>query len=249
MGAKPGAVVPAGDAIYCANAAFLSAPEAVAGFERRVIVASSTIMAKGLPESGGGSIYRTKLDAIRDFEATELVLFEDPGRGDKLSAILAYIRERGSEWPLRVISVAARTQMVRSRLGSYPLIDVQYCTQPLAIQLRDAIEIGRWAIRWQLGRRRNDVRAKYRPSTGILALLVAMSDYGDDAEYVIVGIGLADRQAYSIDGQVLSNGRKQPSKGLPIHTGADAIALRLLKDRFTLSSTEPELQDVLPPFP
>lgn len=205
-------------------------------------------MAKGLPGSDGTAIYRTKLDAIRDFDATELVLFEDPGRGNKLSAIRAYVGGKGGKRPLRVIPVAARTQMVRDRVGRYPLLDGEFRTQPLAIQWRDALEIGRWWIAWQLGSRRRDVRARYRPSTGILALLVAMADYGQDAEYVLAGIGLADRQAYSMGGQSLSNGRKQQSAGLPIHTVADAIALGLLAGRYDLSSTEPELNGIIRAF-
>ena len=46
LGAKPGAQLVAGDAVYCANASFLSNPAAVAQFDQRVVVASSLILAK-----------------------------------------------------------------------------------------------------------------------------------------------------------------------------------------------------------
>lgn len=239
--------MPGGDAIYCANAAFLSAPGAVGDFARRVVVASSTIMAKGLPGSNS-EIHTRKLEAIRDFDATELVLFEDPGRGNKLQAILAYVGDSRSNRPIRVIPVPFRTQMVQDLVGSYPLINAEFRSQPVAVQWRDAIEIGRWWIGRQFGNRRHDVRAKYRPSTGVLALLVAIAEHGKNAEYVLAGIGLEERNAYSIGGENLSNGRRQRSAGLPIHAVADAIALTRMKDRFRLSSTEPELHGIVPAF-
>jgi hypothetical protein len=247
LGAKPGAIVPAGDAIYCANAAFLSAPQAAADFAQRVVVASSTIMAKGLPGSNS-AIYRRKLDAIRDYDATELVLFEDPGRGDKLEAILAYLGDSMSTRPIRIVPVPFRTQMVQDLVGRYPLLNAEFRRQPIAVQWRDALEIGRWWIGRQLGNHRRDVRAKYRPSTGILALMVAMTEHGENAEYILAGIGLGERNAYQIGGKTLSNGRKQRSAGLPIHTAADAIALRRMNERFTLSSTEPELHGIVKAF-
>ena len=249
LGAKPRPTIPEGDAIYCANAAFLSAPDVVAGFALRSIVASATILSKGLASgTDNPAIYRTKVDAIRDFDSTELVLFGDPGRGDRLPAIRDYVTARQPGRALRIISVSERTQLVRERLGSYPLIDAEFRTQPLAIQGRDAIEICRWWVAWQLGSRRRDVRAKYRPSTGILALLVALADYGESAEYVMAGIGLADRHAYSIGEQDISNAKQRKSGALPMHTVADAIALRRLRDRLDLSATEAELHGLVRAF-
>lgn len=249
LGARPGPVIPRGDAIYCANAAFLSAPDEVSGFAQRTIVASSTVLAKGLASGREApAIYRTKVDAIRDFRSTDLVLFEDPGRGDKLPVIRDYLSAGQPDRNERLFSVEQRTALTRDWLGSYPLVDAAFRTQPLVVQGRDALELCRWWISWQIGSRRRDVRAKYRPSTGILALLVALQDHGYSAEYVLAGIGLADRQAYSIDGTGMRVIKQRRSNVLPMHIVADRIALKRLSGRVNLSTTEPELHDLVRPF-
>jgi len=249
LGSKPGPIIPRGEAIYCANAAFLSAPDKVSGFAQRTIVASSTVLAKGLASGREApAIYRTKVDAIRDFRSTDLVLFEDPGRGDKLPIIRDYLSAGQPERNERLFSVEQRTALTRKWVGSYPLVDAAFRTQPLAVQGRDALEWCRWWISWQLGSRRRDVRAKYRPSTGILALLVALQDHGCSSEYVIAGIGLKDRQTYSIDGNGIVGSKHRHTNVLPMHTVADCIALERLSGRVNLSTTEPELYELLRPF-
>lgn len=249
LGAKPGPIIPRGDAIYCANAAFLSAPDEVSGFPQRTIVASSTVLAKGLPSAREApAIYRTKVDAIRDFRSTDLVLFEDPGRGDKLPVIREYVSAGQPERKERLFSVEQRTALTRDWLGTYPLVNAAFRMQPLSVQWRDALEWGKWWVSWQLGSRRRDVRAKYRPSTGILALLVALQDHGYSAEYVLAAIGLTDRQTYLIDGNGVVGSKRRRANVLPMHTVADCIALQRLADRVNLSTTEPELYELVRPF-
>ncbi len=127
--------MPPGDVIYSANAAFLSYPEEFSRFPYRVVVASTTVLAKGLGDHDEDhAVYRMKVDAIRDICAEQLVLLADPGRANHIDSIRQYLTAgRPHERRMRVYSVRERMQLVRRLVGSYPLLERNFISQPLPI--------------------------------------------------------------------------------------------------------------------
>jgi len=242
LGAKPGAAVASGEQVYCANAAFLSYPDEVAGFSRRIVVASSLVLAKGLrTEVAHHQTYKMKIDAVKDFDPDRLVLFADPGRWNFLRQLIEHLEVDEDRTELKTYSVAERRKLVMDigQVG-YPIMDADFFNQPFRVRVRDHVENWKCRLNWRFGDRKKDVRAKYRPSTGVLALLVAIAENGTDAEYVRCGIGISNRNVYQIGGKAASVGKNR-SDVLPRHTHADMMVLKSLAATYRISSTEPEL--------
>ncbi len=244
FGAKPAAILPAGDAIYAANAAIMGREAEAGAFAERISVASGHVLSRGLGRDAD-PLYRRKFETVRDSGFRRLVLFADQGKRDLASGVLAAL---GGTHPdgQRLVSVRESRDLV-TRIGQcgYPVLDETFRRQPPRIVLRDWVEIRRARLNWLLGNGKEDVRAKYRPSTGILALLVAISEKGPDAHYILSGIGLAGRNEFLVDGRILRN-KSNSAAVLPKHVQADTILLRALARRYSLSTTEAELQDILP---
>jgi hypothetical protein len=245
FGAKPAASLPPGDAIYSANAAIMGREAESASYAERVTVASALVLARGLKaDLGNMDLYRHKLRTVRNSGFDRLVLFADPGTRNFAKVILADLAD-GHPKGAKVYSVQERRELVR-RIGQcgYPVTDKSFWHQDRLIVLRDLIEILKVRIGWLFGQVHKDVRAKYRPSTGILALLVAIAENGPEAKYVISGIGLNERNQFLVDGQISRN-KANPATVLPKHVQADVILLRALSQRFRITTTEPELQEIL----
>jgi hypothetical protein len=242
LGAKPGAVIPPADAIYAANAAFMGHEQAFGTCRERIVVASSTVLAKGLGhEAGGDGLYGEKLAAVRASGATRLVLFADPGRRNQVDRVLNLLATSDPAPATTVVSVRERTALVENTGGlRYPVVDRSFFSQPVGVQSRDAIEIAVYWLNRIAGDGMKDVRAKYRPSTGILALLLAIAENGEAATYIICGIGLSDRNVFLTSGGYRFN-RNNADNVLPKHTQADAIVLAGLRERYRIVTTEPEL--------
>ena len=83
----------------------------------------------------------------------------------------------------------------------------------------------------------------FRSPTGLMTLCFAIRDHGPDANYVVAGIGLKNRDDYVQPGdqQVELTRRDQPS-----HANADRQILAALASDFRIATTEPELDALLP---
>lgn len=86
---------------------------------------------------------------------------------------------------------------------------------------------------------RKDCGSVFRSSTGILALVFIIADYGHDAEYVICGIGILHRDEYPDGGHI-------HRRELLQHVFADIEVLRSLARRYHFSTTESELVQFIP---
>ena len=246
LGSKPNAIVPRGDKIYCANAGFLSNEDAVATFADRVAVASSMVLGNGLlPDSRNHEVYRQKLDAVRDAGMSRIILFGAPISPDMATKVAAYLQADGQNPNISVISVVERADLVKSIAGTrYPLVDRSFYSQPFRIRMRDHWLNCRslWDLRF--GNGHLDTSPKYRPSTGILALLQAIRENGNTAEYVLAGIGAKARNVVKVK-TFTAKLRDTPVGEIPEHVTADLIVLRNLVRRYTLSTTEQELTEVV----
>ena len=185
--------------------------------------------------------YKKKIEAVNAFKADRLVLFADPGTRNYLQLLLDHLLIDENRTEIKTYSVYERLNMVMD-IGrvAYPIIDEDFSNQPFKVRVKDRIDNWKCRLNWRFGDRKKDVRAKYRPSTGVLALLVAIAENGTDAEYVMCGIGISDRNVYKIDGKEASVGKNR-SDVLPRHTHADMVILKSLASAYKVSSTEPEL--------
>lgn len=246
MGSKPHSIVPSGDIIYCANAAALTDPVAVSKFPRRTVVASGQVIARGINSNKlAQTIDEMRAQSVCTFNGQEAVIFLN--EGDRRYRMLKeeLVRSGPPTRIMRFIDARGHRSLVRQFAGAYPVLDRRYFKQPLGVILFDTLKIAICSLSWIWGNRRLDVSAKYRPSTGVLALLLAIREHGHQAQYVLSGVGLGNRDAYILDGKPFEVRRAQ-KKDLPMHVVADIIVLQRLAKHFNIRTTELELEDILP---
>ena len=246
LGSKPKAVIPRGDKIYCANAAFISNETAVDTFADRVVIAPRAVLGAGLPsETSIHDVYKQKLDAVRDAGMSRIILFESPFSLGMAAKVKAYLQSDTRNHNIFVMSVMQRIEMVRSiAQATYPLVDASFSSQPFNVRVSDRMKIWRWHLNSKFGNGQRDVSPKYRPSTGILALLQAISENGSNAEYVLAGIGTKKRNIAKVT-TFTETLPDTPAGELPQHVNADLMILGKLLPRYALSSTEAELTEVI----
>lgn len=248
LGSKPNASFVDAAEVWCANAAIGFYREEVRRYPVSVNVASAVILRKNLLDAAAhGGLYAKKWQAVVAAQPSRLVLFAAPADASCVAEVQAALRVAGYAAPVDICPVPDRIRLVREIAGlRYPVVTRAFFRQPIAVQLRDAERIARFGWKSWAGAGDEDAPGKYRPSTGILALLLAIRQHGGDAEYVVAGIGLGERWAQQGDGKVLVGKTATTHGGLTPHVHADVAVLRALARRYALSTTEPELAHLLP---
>jgi hypothetical protein len=249
LGAKPNAVIPPGDAIFCANAAALTDPAAVRAFPYRTVVASGPVVAKGLKPHGEGlALDELRAQCVCAFDGEEAIIFID--RFSRWFSILQgeLVNAGPKGRAVHFLSTAERRSLVCEFIDFYPLVDRRYLRQPVLSILSDSVRLAGRRLQWLLGNQTHDVPPKFRPSTGILALLLAIKRHGGAAQYILSGIGLGNRDVYDFGGRIFDV-RRAGRAELAKHVLADVIVLEQLAGRFNIGTTEHELAPLVPLVP
>lgn len=255
LGSKPNAAFVDAEEVWCANAAIGFYGDEVRRYPAAVNVASGIILRKNLRDAGVyGGIYEKKWRAVVAARPSRLVLLAAPCDTSCVVEVQEALRSSGYASPIEICTVRRRIRLVREIAGlRYPVVTRAFFRQPVAVQLRDAERLARfaWKSRSREGRGEADEDApgKFRPSTGILALLLAIRQHGSDAEYVVAGIGVEERWAQQGDGKILVGKTATCDGGLTPHVHADIAVLRSVARRYAVRTTEPELAHLVPLVP
>jgi hypothetical protein len=239
LGSKPGADIPQGDAVYCANAAIGYYADAVSRFPSVVSVLSPDLIHPKERQEG-------KSDRERCVRQWEMIAASRPDkmiltRTGNLEMLKKVLDEAGFSSPVEAVSAYERREIVGRVSGCYdPIVTSDFFRLPVNKKIRYAGSLTTTFLK-RLVDRRKDCGAVFRPSTGILALVLAISEHGRDADYVICGIGVQKRNDY-LGGEHIHN---QP---LLRHVYADIKVLRELARRYNLYTTEPELEHLVPRY-
>lgn len=247
-GAKPGLCFPPADSVYAANAASLTDPTAFDGLADLSIVASCHVLAKGLNPNGAcADLYKRKFEAVRDIDARRIVLLTDSHRRDKSTPVIDALLSAKPNRPIEVMTAADRRRLITPMLdGRYPILGGWVLKQPASVVLRDATVVFRCLMNWSFGSGEKELPPRYRPSTGLLALLLAIQEHGESAQYTLSGIGLTERTLYQFVSREGEGMRVQNiNKGIG-HAMADRTVLVRMAKSFQIVTTEPELSDLLP---
>ena len=239
LGSKPGANIPLGDAVYCANAAIGYYADVVSRFPFVVSVLSpDSIHPK---ERRDGAPNREM--NVRQWE---MVIASKPAkmiltRSGHFEFLQKVLDEAGFRSPVEAVSAYDRRMLVGRLSGCYdPIITSDFFRLSMHRKIRYSGSLTSTFLKRLLDRRK-DCGSVFRPSTGILALVFAIAEHGRDADYVICGIGVQKRDEY-LDGKHIHG------RDLPQHVFADVKVLRKLARRYRLFTTEPELEHLLPRY-
>lgn len=248
LGSKPKASFVDAEEVWCANAAIGFYGDEVRRYPVVVNVASAVILRKNLQDAGvHGGIYAKKWQAVVTARPTRLVLLAAPSDTSCVVEVQEALRSAGYAVPIDICTVRRRIRLVRDVAGlRYPVVTRAFFHQPLAVQVRDLERMARFLWKSRSGDGDEDAPGKFRPSTGILALLLAIRQHGTDAEYVVAGIGVEERWAQQGDGKVLVGKTATKHGGLTPHVHADIAVLRAVAGRYAVRTTEPELSHLVP---
>ena len=117
-----------------------------------------------------------------------------------------------------------------------------------SLVLLGAHDIARVTLSRLQGGKRCSVHSPFRPSTGVLALMCAIRDYGRSEDYTLVGIGLGSRALFSrrgVEGHEFPRYRHDPENASPLqkqaHLFADTQILRTLSTSYSISTADIDL--------
>jgi hypothetical protein len=237
LGSKPGADIPHGDAVYCANAAIGYYADAVSRFPSVVSVLSPDLIH---PKERGEGVPNRETN-VRQWE---MIVASRPDkmiltRAGSFEMLKKVLDEAGFLSPVEAFSAHERRAIVGRISGCYdPIVTSDFFRLPYRMKIRYVGSLTTTFLKRLLDRR-TDCGSVFRPSTGILALVLAIAEHGRDADYVICGVGVRKRHDY-LD---VSNSSQRP---LPQHVFADVKVLRKLVQRYNLFTTETELAPFVP---
>jgi len=247
LGSKPYVKIPAGDIIYSANGATFINKITPQDFTKHINVAHVYALSKGLEQKSSQALHSLKLKEVHDNKFERLVLFQSSRDNGKTNKLKKYLENTHHE-EIEVITFCEQRKIVRE-IGKrgYPIINKYFFYKLPSKKIRDGIRIIKALISWRYGRGYIDVGTNYRPSTGILALLIAIKENGPTAQYILCGVGIKNRNQFLIDNQILLNNPHNKNAATQ-HSYADQILLKSLSTRFNLQTVEKELYHILPKY-
>ncbi len=244
IGSKPDAVIPDGDAIYCANVSIVYYADQVARFGQIVNVITPMAIVDQKPRNSSGEqyCYTTRWEAMLTARRAQLVILESCNANRMIEGL----RRAGYDAPITSISDQERRKLVARVSGCEdPILSADFFRLPPKLKARyagSAINITLKRI-FDQSKTCNPV---FRPSTGIISLLCAIDQHGADCEYVVAGIGMNNRSVYIHTER--SSAKRSSGASIPQHVFADRKVLRTISSRYNITTTEAELMGMLPPF-
>lgn len=82
--------------------------------------------------------------------------------------------------------------------------------------------------------------AYFRPSTGVLTLLLAICNHGKGVNYILTNFGFKDRRTYGTFRE------ETFSTSMTTHVFADLAIIRILAEEFNIFSPDKDISDIIP---
>ena len=244
LGSKPGALWSDADEIYCANGAIGFYSQKLTNAKSVVNVVSARILnkSKRLHESHSSEFYSSKLTAISDANPSRMILISSIAQPTLAMEMSVWLKSNGYKSCIEILDHDSRIQIQEQLTDQpypVPLRTIFQGSIPIAIY--DFIHLLLYRLRLKNG----EVNRKYRPSTGIIALLIAIQEHGDNAEYCIAGVGLSKRNVHIINGQLKSVPSKRDNAGNEPHVLADKVIISSLARKYHLISYESSIAKLI----
>jgi len=229
LGSKPNAVIPDGDTIYCANASIAYYADQMGCFKHVVnLVTPAAINTET-------TRHHNRWEMMSKTRPSRLVILGDVDR--RIDAL----RKSGYQAVITMIDEREQRKLVTRVSGcDDPIFTAYFFHLPQKLKVRYAGSAASIILK-RIVDQTKTCHAIFRPSTGIITLLYAIDEKEAECEYVITGIGLKNRKDYML-------AKRSSEDSIPHHVFADSKILRTISSRYCITTTEPELMGILPPF-
>jgi len=242
LGAKPGAHIPEGDCIYCANAAIGYYSDQISKFDYVVNVVSGGVLASKDKSDKNRKLMNNKYKHIVKSKPNKMVLIDSYFSNMKEE----FAKDGYHAEQFINISSKERRDLVYdiTRLAD-PILTKDLFNLPLLTKFYLFFRVLISFLRININNK-YDYPDFFRVSTGVFALIYAIYENGFDAHYIISGCSLKDRGIY-IDGKKSENNRVcfKLINILEPHIIADRKVLMQIKNIYKIFTTEEELSSEL----
>lgn len=238
LGSKPGAVISEFDVAYCANtsssfyAGELSVNRITNG-EIVALVSASEFSSKSVRTNTKHKWQASRIEKFTDNSKSKVLVirsqkYPEVKRAFETSQFLGEVNYLDEKFEENLCKLIVR--------NSYPIVTLKHFKKSIILTTLHRLSLDVWAK--ISGDSSREWSGLFRPSTGLLALLVAIQKHGQSAKYNIAGIGLADRGLYPDD----NNNTWTSSKSLKyFHVIVDAWILQFLSKRYDITFQEGSL--------
>lgn len=232
LGAGPNAIVPDVDIVYTANAAIGYYQKEISKIKKKVSLVSSHQLKPAFRVSGSkaAELYQEKFNLIKNAPCDIHVSVHDDKHPEGINSLKA------SGFSARIESLSFKEcRDILKKIANLeePLISLDhYLSRPtprgfLSVSMQFVKE------RWALLGGATSVSPFFRNSTGMIALLYAISENGPEYEYLVSGISFGRRDSYP-DGQMTRDSRKKNWR-LTQHVVSDLKVYRKIRTRYKIT--------------
>ena len=233
LGSRPSAIIPAGDIIYCANAAGGHYRNEIKHFSKIIsVVAGSQLKHnKRKPGSKNSHFFDENLSLIKKSRSQEIIV-------SVLKEELADTNEIRKFFRGNIVEMTGRQRrnIIYNASGvREPILARQTLEEINALNLSQKSQFLKNFI-YKYLRALWDPYVEFpspcRPSTGIFALAIAIGRHGLSAEYHIAGIGFENRNEY------LNGKLEKVDRQFTNHVFADLVVLKKIQERHQVKFTD-----------
>jgi len=241
LGSKPGAVIPAFDHAYCANASagyYQDELIHVGGKIVSVVSATEIIESQRIGSKDKDKWLSEKKKMIADFPSSKILLHWI----DVYPRAIQSLIDAGCKSKIEALPSSDVKRLEKNLCGvREPIFTYDHLRGGSRRALLNVIAYLDQRFRSIFDRCYN-VTGLYRPSTGIVSLLYAISVHGADAEYIVSGIGIKGRGSYP-DGSINTWSRKINLDSY--HVLVDKKIIEILSAKYNIRTTENGLGSIL----
>lgn len=244
LGSGPKANWPQVDIAYCANASIGFYEKELRGISGIVNVVSSRILniSRLACDNTVENIYTSKLDAICNAIPDKLILLESSASIGLSQELIPWLRSIGYKSKIEIQTSAVRKNLHTKLTGlPYPISFDIVTGKPFIRSLKDAL----YLLRYRFGPYKGEVSNKFRPSTGIISLITAIHEHGNEAKYYLAGIGLSERNLHQINGKLIDKFKNRNESIYEPHVAADRIIVKALAKKYSLYSDNKVINELL----
>jgi len=231
LGSRPEASIPSCDAVYCANAAIGYYRDRIAAIPWKVLVVNGGALKQPEVDSTDAKrrIHEEKRNQILNAPCDERYVMGN-----------TKVAELINEWdrtPTHLMPRSDRHRMVRRVTGfRQPIVTGDFAREPFGIKLTLLYRLLKAVLKRSVNREK-DHPPYFRPSAGVLALILAVDQNPAGSRFIISGIGVSARHEYHA-------GVNDTVHSVPKHVGPDVRILQKLNRTHDLATTEPELAEL-----
>jgi hypothetical protein len=229
IGSKPNANIPKSDFYYCANSAGSFYKDKITTNEgyKITLVAASEIVKSQRNNKQKEKWLNEKFDHILNSDSDEIILIGNEKFPEAKSKL-----DNSYKKKISLKSFGDINSLIKNIVGlNFPIITKNHF-HPIDFQLFKLIFKYLNEIYLSMYNKSHLCSGLFRPSTGIISLVHAISVHGKNAEYFVCGIGLSQRELYP-DG---FNNTWTPRKNInTFHVLADKRICEILDNGYNIN--------------